>query len=31
MVEELSKSTPSGRHMYVELNSEKPQDEYIGM
>jgi hypothetical protein len=31
MAEELGKSTPSGPQMYVELNSEQPQDNSIGL
>jgi hypothetical protein len=31
MVEELGKSTPSGPQMYVELNSEQPQDKSLGL
>jgi hypothetical protein len=31
MAKEPRKSTPSGPHMYVELNSEQPQDNSLGL
>jgi hypothetical protein len=31
MADKTGKTTPSGPEMYVELNSEKPRDKFLGL